>query len=71
MLWQRIQQRVRLHIGVGHCTIGPSPDFHFYYNQLERPTKTKDQGILEIEIKDFLSRNFGQGIQGNQGILFI
>ena len=39
--------------------------------RLERPTKTKDQGILEIEIKDFLSRNFGQGIQGNQGILFI
>ena len=43
----------------------------FIFPPLERPTKTKDQGILEIEIKDFLSRNFGQGIQGNQGILFI
>ena len=42
-----------------------------YQCRIERPTKTKDQGILEIEIKDFLSRNFGQGIQGNQGILFI
>ena len=38
---------------------------------VECPTKTKDQGILEIEIKDFLSRNFGQGIQGNQGTRFI
>ena len=46
------------------------PEVWHHYS-LERPTKTKDQGILEIEIKDFLSRNFGQGIQGNQGILFI